>query len=95
MDHEGWQEGRLSVAGFVVHDSEFHADLSGLTISSLGGELVRDLSYWLCYLPWFVHLRRMERESGLTLSFISRLLRLRLLTLVRLNHFAALACIRS
>ena len=34
MDHEGWQGGRLSVAGFVVHDSEFHADLSGLTISS-------------------------------------------------------------
>ena len=30
----GLTGGRLSVAGFVVHDSEFHADLSGLTISS-------------------------------------------------------------
>ena len=34
MDHEGRQRGRLSVAGFVVHDSEVHADLSGLAISS-------------------------------------------------------------
>ena len=30
----GLTGGRLSVAGFVVHDSDFHADLSGLTISS-------------------------------------------------------------
>ena len=41
---------------------------------------------WLCYLPWFVHLRRMEPEMGLTLCFIRRLLRFRLLTLVRLHH---------
>jgi hypothetical protein len=41
----GLTGGRLSVAGFVVHDSDFHADLSGLTISSQKESLVRDLVF--------------------------------------------------
>ena len=95
MDHEGWQGGRLSVAGFVFHDSNFHADLKWTHHFESGGELVRDLSYWLCCLPWFVHLRRMEPEMALNAFFHQASSSVSSSDPCPLAPFAALACIRS